>query len=195
MTKTKKQIANALKKFFFTGFLHSAASMSIKNMYKMFAGISGQFKREYDSEEYLKRELNPVTTVDMIETWESEVGIPDQCFFTEGLTIEERRNQVIVKLTAHVQTAKDFVDLAKKLGVDVTVTPRATGDYGFPLTLPYVLFDTSEYFIIDVDIHGWIPDTGFPLELPYQLGGESYSSVIQCLFDQLRPANCKIEYH
>lgn len=192
MPNTKEQIANSLKKNFFTGFLSAALRISSKNMYKMFTGFSGTFKRECDAEEYLKREINPATTVDLIDEWEEEVGIPDTCFKKEG-SIEQRRSQVITKLTAHVQTAQDFVDLAAKLGVEVSVTPKHEKD-GFPLELPYELGGSGDFFTIIVDIKGWTPSNGFPLKLPYKLGPEKYASVVQCLFDLLRPANCKIEY-
>jgi uncharacterized protein YmfQ (DUF2313 family) len=194
MSCTKEQIAKSLKKYLPIGFLHEALNIANTNIFKMFAAFSGTFKRECDSEDYLKRELNPETTFDLISDWEKEVGIPDECFSNAGLSVEQRRNQVITKLTAQVQTAQDFVDLAAKLGVEVTVTPKNEGLTGFPLTLPYTLLGSEDYFVIIVDIIGWSPTSGFPLTLPYTLGAEVYQSQIQCLFDKLKPANCLIEY-
>jgi uncharacterized protein YmfQ (DUF2313 family) len=194
MTCVKEQIAKILKRYVVNGFLSEALNISSTYIFKMFAGFSGTFKRECDSEDYLRRELNPETTFDLIGDWERFVGIPDECFSNKNLSIEQRRNQVITKLTAQVQTDQDFVDLAAKLGVEVTVSPKVTGDGGFPLTLPYTLVGTDDYFIIVVNIIGWAPTGGFPLTLPYTLGAVPYTSQIQCLFDKLKPANCAIEY-
>lgn len=193
MANTNEEIANSLKKNFFTGFLSSALSIPSKNIYKMFSALSGTFKRECDAEEYLKRELNVSTTYDLIDTWEAEVGIPDSCFSKTG-SIEQRRNQVLTKLTAHVQTDQDFVDLAAKLGVEVTVTPKVQGVIGFPYLFPFTFDGTEEFFTIVVDIIGWIPTGGFPYLFPFNFGFDQYSSQIQCLFDKLKPANCIIEY-
>jgi uncharacterized protein YmfQ (DUF2313 family) len=194
MAKTKEEIAESLKKYFISGVLHDAINIITTNIYKMFKAFSGSFKREYDAEEYLKRELNPETTYDLIEDWEGDVGIPDECFLTTGIDVVQRRNQVITKLTAQVQTAQDFVDLAAKLGVDVTVTAKNEGAGGFPYQFPFQFQGVEDNFVIIVDIIGWSPAGGFPYQFPFQFGFDQYSSQIQCLFDKLKPANCDIEY-
>lgn len=194
MSKTREQIFEALKKYFTSGFLHEAINIASTNIYKMISSFSFSFKREYNAEEYLKVELNPQTTNDLIANWEEQVGIPDECFSINNLSIEQRRNQVLTKLTAQVQTAEDFIDLAATLGVTVTVTPKLTGGLTFPYTFPFTFATLEDFFVIVVDIDGWNPTAGFAYTFPFTFGEDQYVSQIQCLFDKLKPANCDIEY-
>lgn len=194
MKHTESTIFNSIKKHLPTGFLLKAINIPTSNLYKMFKAFAKTFKKEYDYEQYLITELNPETTYDLITDWEKFVGIPDGCFEQTG-SIEQRRNQVLTKLTAQVQTAEDFEKLAAKLGVTVSVYPKIQEEeVGFPLTLPYTLLGDADFFTMIVDVQGWEPSEGFPLTLPYTLGTDQYQSLIQCLFEKLKPADCIIEY-
>jgi len=191
--KTLSEITQSLKNYFAEGFLHKAINISSTNIYKMFAAIAQVFYRESKAEAYFKREVNPETTYDLILDWEKEVKIPCECFTTD-VSIDQRKKQVLVKLTANVQIAQDFVDLAKILGVTITMRAKNEGATPFPLLLPYSLVDISNFYVIIVDIANWSPSQVFPFLLPYPLGQEQYSTQIQCLFNKLKPANCLIEY-
>ena len=67
-------------------------------------------------------EADPRRAIELLPEWESETGLPDSCLTTTQ-TLQGRRDNVVGKL-AHRggQSRQYFIDLAAKLGFDVTIT-------------------------------------------------------------------------
>lgn len=137
------------------------------------------------------QELDPRNTTYLIEEWERAVGIPDSCFQATG-DIETRRLHVVVKLASlGVQTAQDFVNLAAILGVTCTV--EAGSYYGaFPYHFPILVFGTPTDARFTIVVNFTTPvGSGFPWTFAHPfLSG--INSLILCLFEHLKPANCNI---
>jgi len=67
-------------------------------------------------------ESDPRITTEMLSDWEKTAGLPDKCA-TAATTVQERRAALVAKLTMRGgQSRQFFIDLAKILGFDVTIS-------------------------------------------------------------------------
>ncbi len=74
----------------------------------------------------LERETDPRFTVEMLADWERNWGLPDPCFFGTQQSIEQRRAILLLKMTLlGSQSRQFFIDIAKLLGYDITITEYA----------------------------------------------------------------------
>lgn len=77
------------------------------------------------SADALLAEFDPRTTAALFADWERVAALPDNCCGTDqALTLAQRRQQLIAKITSHGgQSRQFFIDLAAKLGYhDVGIT-------------------------------------------------------------------------
>lgn len=91
--------------------------------YLLLDGIAQELARLDGRAEVLISEANPATTNEMLPDWERVAGLPDEC--SEGLdsSVEARRRALLAKLTATGgQSAAYYIQVAKALGYDVTIT-------------------------------------------------------------------------
>ena len=63
------------------------------------SAIGGMYATVLDYFAYLRRELDPRTTTDLIADWETSVGLPDGCTVNRVLTLQERRDLVVLRLS------------------------------------------------------------------------------------------------
>ena len=116
----------------------------------------------------------------LLSEFESSIGIPDVCFLATG-DFADRTAKVFAKLASNgVQTVEDFENIATILGISVTVIPGidavpAVSDPKFTIVIEHAL-DISDTFAYD-----------FPFT--FRL---SDISVLECLFEKLKPANCRV---
>lgn len=69
----------------------------------------------------LKDEMDPYTTIDLIDRHEKECGIPDD-IFTVLNTLEERRANVILKNAGlNISTLQEFRNLSSLLGYSLSI--------------------------------------------------------------------------
>jgi uncharacterized protein YmfQ (DUF2313 family) len=134
-----------------------------------------EFSREVDinnADVYLKR-------------WERALGIPDDCFLGTG-TLEERRLHVIVKLACmNVSTEQDFIDLAQKLGVSITLQPLVEQPYP-PYTIPMTP-TAQDTFTFKWLIRGENLAPNYPpYNIPYFL--TTTLPVVSCILNKVKPA-------
>ena len=70
----------------------------------------------------LERESDPRTTVEMLDSWETAWGLPDPCWPHPG-TVAERQRMLVLKMTMlGGQSRQHFIDVARFLGYDATIT-------------------------------------------------------------------------
>jgi len=95
---------------------------------ELLRGFGTGAKRQEEALDAFWEEIFIGTTEEYIGDFERAVGIPDDCFDGGG-TLEERRLNVIVKLTSiGITTREDFEELAAVLGFDdVNVLPGLAG--------------------------------------------------------------------
>ena len=176
--------ANALADFLPNGPLFEAKRISDSNFRKLLLGFAGEL---FTAEGYIKtfdEEYSPLTTVLFIEEWERALGIPDSCFVITG-TIGERRTQILTKLASlGLQTVSDFVELGAILGVVVTVEPLD----GIAVPPVPVVYPEARFTIVvtGAGLVSGLP----PYDVPFT--PDSSESVLECLFNNLKPSNCKL---
>ena len=82
-------------------------------------GVAPEFKRFNDRAENLITEIDVYQTEELLENFENELGITPQ----EGSTIDERRNNVIMKINTTGGQSNDYIiSVINKLGFDVSIT-------------------------------------------------------------------------
>lgn len=163
------------------------------NFRRFLRGLAFELQRIESTFIYTTQQYDPQTTTDFITEWESAVGIPDDCFpGTEDL--QTRRKHVVVKLlSSGANTAQDFIDIAAFLGFDITISYLDEVEFYPPYDVPITLITgvPESRFIWIVTGAGVVPNVP-PYDVPFSLS--SGTSVIQCLFNKLKPAHTRIIY-
>lgn len=197
-TRSLEEQTSALARFMPLGKLWRAFRIESTISSKLLRGIAHEMVRIDDTIRLLESEMLPDTTTMFLDEWERAVGIPDSYGCLKGTgTIAERRDRVLVKLASlGVQTASDFVDLAAVFGVVVTIQGGAyyalhMAAYTPPSHTPYIDLtdDKTARHTIVVEF-GIEEGNTYPLEYPY-LFGSSGLSLLECIFDRVKPANCQ----
>jgi len=184
--------ADSLSDYLPSGRLFESARVGNSNFRKLLLGLAGEL---FNAEGYLKSIANEYdinTTTLFIGEWEGALGIPDSCFSTSG-SIEERRRNILVKLASlGVQTSDDFEELGSIFGVDVKVSAGIDVSSVFPMTFPFIFFDSAldARFTIVVDFKVQTASR-FPLTFQFTFGSDGIA-ILECLFNKLKPANCNI---
>ena len=154
-------------------------------------GLAGEMQRSEHSIVDLFNQHDLTICTDLIDEWESALGIPDGIFNGTG-DIEERRNHCIVKLTMSVQTTQDFIDLGLLLGYDdIEIFPLVNKEY-LPVPVPFVPWFGYQARFIAVVVGTGITPKNPPYNVPFDVGGDS--SIIIDLFDKLKPAHTLFIY-
>jgi len=127
-------------------------------------------------------EIDINTTELFLKGWEETLGIPDSCFSGTG-TLQERRRDVLVKLASlGVQTAEDFEAVALIFGFVVNVYSQAEV---VPNNQDAKYTIVVQYFLATANV--------FTLYFPIYFG-DPQINILVCLFNKLKPANCRIIY-
>tara|TARA_R110000850_G_scaffold13484_1_gene43578 strand:- start:1006 stop:1617 length:612 start_codon:yes stop_codon:yes gene_type:complete len=161
------------------------------NLGKLLLGLAAEYLRISVLIEGIMRETDINQTELLISEWQTSVGIPDDCLDGTG-TLEDQRRDVLLKLTnfGGIQTAQDFVDLAALFGFTAVVS-NGTQRGVFPMLFPIRFFDNRKTAVhtIIVDLEGRRDVFALSFPLPFT---SSLTGLIECLFLELRPANCQI---
>jgi uncharacterized protein YmfQ (DUF2313 family) len=153
-------------------------------------------------------EIDPTKTDESLDTWEGVLGLPDECT-PEGLTVEERRNQVVQKLTNIGGLSKEFYEFnASQLGFEIFVDNdlnfvAGRAKAGDKLTnyfnRHFVAGSTAGTFLTEI---GWryvftadIPVTAAEHFVAGSFAGDplrSFSNeLIECTIKKLKPAHAQ----
>ena len=181
---TTRDHADVLADFMPNGPLFEAKKIGGSNLRKLLQGFSGELRT---AEEYIKTfddEYSPLTTVLFIEEWERALGIPDACFLADG-DIDERRVHILTKLSSMgIQTVSDFVALGLLFGIVVTVEPLDE-----MVSPPVAVTFPDARFTLVITGAGLVSGLP-PYDVPFT--PDSSESVLECLFNNLKPSNCKL---
>lgn len=194
--KSIEQQTTSLASFMPGGRPFLAARLPDTKLRSMLMGLAVELYRVDNLLNDITYEHEIGQTTLLIEEWERALGIPDHCFDTSG-TIEQRRTNVLVKLAAMgVQSEQDFVDLATLLGFTVEIIAGAErGLFPFISGFPLYLFDHRATARFTMFVR--ITTENFPNVFTYTFPivfGDTAQSVIECLFNQLKPANVEVRF-
>lgn len=194
---TLEQQTDAMVRYMPSDKLFAAKNFNGTNLRKLLLGINGEFVRIDQIFQSVWDGTNILTTTDpdYMAAWEGAVGIPNSYFpQTSSLTIEQRRQQVLIQLRSlGVLTEQDFIDLAALLGETITIEHPVSMLYP-PYIPPFIPYgDAREArFIMIVKGPNLDPGSYPPYSVPFI--PTNPVSQIQVLFDILKPANTIIIY-
>lgn len=126
---------------------------------------------------YVRRELNPYTTVDLIDEWEESVGLPDTCTSQLNLLLDERRKNVVIRWRRTPIVLRQEMERAcyTLTGLEVKVRPRVGVDkFSFDVFINFKDGTGLGAGVLDKQIL----DTS-----------ARYPRIIECVVNKLKPAN------
>ena len=197
-TRTKDEQTRITADYMPNGKHLAAKRMPSRNMYKWFAGLSGEFARMENALNAFADGWNITKSTGMLPQWEKATGIPDQNFSGRGTPIE-RQKGAIAKLAAEgVSTKADLEWLCSLMGFHVEVYP---GHYFWLNPNPLVGSFSSEKesrftIVFEVDFFQSDPEvlpTLFPITFPWVFGPSVYNSMRGFMLDII-PANCNARW-
>jgi len=174
----------------------------------LFSGMSVEFARIEDRSIDLLREMDPLTSSEMLKDWESLLGLPDECT-PEDQSLSERQSQCRQKLSNQGgQSAAYLEDVSDDLGFEGTVfsdyVPFEVGRavVGAPLTNNFdisfrvgdtvgeVIRNSGWRFVFQVNALATIND-------PFEVGNDTVGDplvvfgnpLLQCTIKRLKPAH------
>lgn len=162
-----------------------------KNLRKLLEGMAVEIGRAEGLIDDISQEYDIERTTELIEEWESALGIPDDCFLGIG-SIEDRRRDVLVKLTSlGVSIESEFIALAERFGLTVEIS-SGIEEVTFPLQFPLSFNGLKPRWIMYVKIINGV-DTGvFTYQFPFVLGSGEAVRILICLFQKLVPSVVKV---
>jgi uncharacterized protein YmfQ (DUF2313 family) len=99
---------------------------------KVLLGIGEEVARVDARGDALLEESDPRTALELLADWERVLGLPDDCQLTVPDAVGERQVQVAQKARAlGGQSPQFYIDLARSLGYDITITEYAPLRAGF----------------------------------------------------------------
>jgi len=133
----------------------------------------------------LLKEADPRKTYEMLIDWETDFGLPEKCT-DEALTLEQRNKVLHAKVTnLGGQSRQFFIDLAKGLGYDITITEFSI--FNFESSFEDPMTDENWLFVWRVNapeetINYMTVESG--LDEPYATWG---NERLECSINRLKP--------
>ncbi len=190
---TKSQQAQTIANYLPGGRVFASKNFATSDLRKLLFGFSNELLRVDNLIAIFREDTVPDRTQFFIDEWEAALGIPDSCFDGKG-TNDERRLAIITKLASlGAQTADDFINLAATFGVTVTIESGSVHGT-FPYTFPIKFYSSARAarFTIIVRSPLFILET-FPYTFPIMFGPDKLS-IIECLFNKIKPANVDVVF-
>lgn len=185
LKRTVEAFTKSLANYVPGGKLFVSKNMPQQNLYMLLSGLAEEAIRANGLLIAYNEQYFPDLTIDFIEEWEQALGIPDACFpGAEELNLDTRRLHILIKLASlGVQTVDDFINISELLGfVDTTVEPGIEAG----LSAPDGRFTIVVKFKLESDLL-------FPLSFAIPFGTDQFG-ILECLFTNLKPANCDIQF-
>lgn len=152
------------------------------------AVIADEFLRIGNRAIDLLNEADPRTTFEMVEDWERVLALPDDCTGPEA-TIEERRNQIVYKLTLQGGQSKQFFkDLALTLGYVVDIEEYDQFHVGNPVQQPLFGQDWMHAFGVIAPLNSLRPFRVNVNTVSNRLV-EFGDDVFECLITKAKPSH------
>ena len=190
---TRDEHAKVLADYLPGGEVFGAKADQETNLYKLLLGLAEQSRLIEENLVLTFEEFDITETTDLLDQWESALGIPDDCFPGTGDT-ETRRLHVNAKFLADlVVTDDDFVAVAAAFGVAITVTNGVDALDDFPFTFPITFEDVRAARFTMIIEFTVTEALRFPYTFPFAFG-EDVIETLKCFFRKLAPANVDVVF-
>jgi uncharacterized protein YmfQ (DUF2313 family) len=194
---TIEQHRQALADFLPQGQAFGTKNIPDKNMFEFLMGLAKEFMRIENTINTIASQDDIQTTTLLIEQWERAVGIPDSCF-SNTVSLEQRRTQVLLKLSVKADTRQSFIDIAAMFGYTPCIITNGTATGVYPLHYPWPYFAniTEAAFTMYVDFPASKTNVVYPFTTakypwPYSDG---VNNPVECFFNKIKMANVNIIY-
>lgn len=162
-----------------------------KKLRKLIEGLAVEIARQEGSIQLLWDEYDVESTTDLIEQWESALGIPDDCFSIDG-SLADRRENILTKLTSlGVSTEPQFIALGARLGFTIDIKSGVEA-LSFPYIFPVPFSSTDPKWTMLVEIETDGSGEVFPYTFPFILSEGERANLLVCLFKKLVPVNVNV---
>ena len=92
-----------------------------RNLYRVLQAAADELLRVYGRADDLLAEAHPLSIDELLDEWEHDLGLPDDCV-TFAQTDDERRAAIAAKLRAvGGQSRQYYIDVAAGMGVSITI--------------------------------------------------------------------------
>lgn len=121
VTRTGADYADAMSRLLPQGLAWPRhASSVLMQVVRGLTNIWGTF--EFRASKLLEQESDPRTTVELLEDWERNWGLPDPCYEAPQ-TVGERQQALVLRMTLIGGVSRQFfIDLASSIGYTITIT-------------------------------------------------------------------------
>lgn len=173
------------------GRVWAAKNIKSSNQYKIIKSLAVAFNSVYQQIQVLSEEFNINTSFDLLEDWETSVGIPDDC---QGrlMDLVSRRQQVIDKFKkvplVDIEDIQTFIE--SLIGQGVTLITGVEAER-LPATLPMILSSTNSLFKLYLTYDDIAVEQSLPYTLPFRLGSVQ-EELIVCATQKILPANVEL---
>lgn len=189
-TRLAEQFKNSLRKYFPRGVAWNFDKQSKIGL--LVDALSIEFCRVQERLNQFLIEIDPRQTSELLTDWEASLGLPDECSDL-GATVEERRNQVVQKLTnTGGSSAAYYESIAANLGFDVTVSDFQRFQAGLSQAGDPITNEDWDYYFqvatpaeVNTTFRAGISTAGDKL---VTLGNKT----LECTFQKLKPAHTEV---
>ena len=190
---TPNEQANILAGYLRNDRLHQNKWVDGTNLRKLLIGLAEGFVEFNNNLNIFIAEGDIAKATSLLIEWEKTFGIPDGCLTNNG-TIEERRINLLIKLAGLQGTLiEQFEYVINLLGYSGIQIKTGVSRGQFPVEFPIPFFsEEGSPFIMYVILPIALKPATFPL--PFPIPFNNIVSLLQCIFDKLKPANVKIIY-
>lgn len=121
-TTLRQKYLKLVKRLFPRGYAWERIRDKDSNLSKLSDAYADELCKIDERALELIREVDPRSTVELLEDWERLLGLPDECDGQEDKTIQERRTRIIQLLTTRGgQNEQFYKELASNFGFEVDV--------------------------------------------------------------------------
>ncbi len=149
----------------------------------------------------LLREALPEATQELINEWEIEVGLPDQCIGMPD-TLKQRRDLIVQRIVSRGgQSPSFYIEIAKLMGYDITITEHrpfiagrsrcGTRISGVPTDIEKIRFHWTVN-VAEARTNNF--RTGIS-RCGESLGSFSNASDLQCVFNRIKPSHTVMHFN
>lgn len=179
---------------------------------KLLDSVAQEFCRVDDRVKQMLLEADPRTASETLDVWEQVLGLPDECT-PEGQTLDERRNQIIQKLTNVGGLSKSFYEFVGEqlLDQEITVDHRLNFLAGRARAGDRLNNYFNRHFVAGSTAGTLLEDIGwrfyFNVEMPIaaaehfvagSLAGdplrEFSNELVECTIKKLKPAHAGVTF-
>lgn len=151
---------------------------------KLLSGLAEEFARVDTRADNLVDEADPRTAWELFEDWERVAGLPDICV-GELETIQERRDAVMRVVTSiGGQSSAYFIEVAARLGYEITITESPVYQSAFGFTEDEWLF-VWQVNSAEAPVYEFAAGASVAGE-PLRNWG---NTLLECAIEQLKPAH------